>query len=103
MNILVNKNCEVDLPINQIFKDIICPECKENALIDIKNFKIRLYGYKNNHNTKHISLNIFSETQKIDISKIICEICNKNNKKYTHNNNFYLCNTCNKNLSPLCK
>ena len=39
MNILVNKNCEVDLPINQIFKDIICPECKENALIDIKILK----------------------------------------------------------------
>ena len=32
-----------------ISNDFICPECKENILINIKDFKIDLYGCKNNH------------------------------------------------------
>ena len=30
-------------------------------------------------------------TQKIDISKIISNICNINNKSNTYNNEFYIC------------
>ena len=41
MNILVTKNdAEVNEKKEVISKDIICPECKENILIDIKNFNI---------------------------------------------------------------
>ena len=29
--------------------DVICPECKENALLEIHNFKINLFGCKNNY------------------------------------------------------
>ena len=50
-----------------------------------------------------IILNKFEESQKIDISKIICDICEINNKTDTHNNEFYICNTCNKKICPLCK
>ena len=45
----------------------------------------------------------FEETQKIDISQIICDICKKYNKNTTYNNEFYICNTCNKNICPICK
>ena len=104
MNIVVNKN---DLFVNEkreiISKDIICPKCKENILIDIKNYKIHLYGCKNDHNIDNILLNNYKETQSIDISKIICNICNENNKYNTHNNEFYICITCHKNICPLCK
>ena len=84
-----------------ISNDFKCPECKENILINIKDFKIDLYGCKNNHKFNNLPLNKFEETQKIDMKKIICEICNKNNK-YTEKQFFY-CFTCNKNLCNLCK
>ena len=58
MNILVYPN---NIDINQqkkamVSKEIICPECKENTLIDIKNYKINLSGYKNKHEIKDIIL-----------------------------------------------
>ena len=103
MNILVTKNEEDINKINEIIsKDIICPECKENILIDIINFKINFHNCKNNHNIKK-TLNEFENTQKININKIICDICNINNKGITHNNEFYICNTCNINICPVCK
>ena len=40
MNILVTKNEESKEPIKaKSIKDITCPECKEDILIEIKNFK----------------------------------------------------------------
>ena len=104
MNILVT-NDEENKSENEITKsnDIICPDCNENILINIKDFKINLSQCKNKHTINNILLNIFEETQKIDLSKIICQICNKNNKGNTHNNEFYICNTCNKSICPLCK
>ena len=104
MNVLVTKIGENKNEGNEIIsKDIICPICKENVFIDIKNFKISFNGCKNNHSINDIHLNEYEETQKLDISKIICEICNKNDKSKTHNNEFHICNTCNKNICPLCK
>ena len=104
MNIIVTQSDE-DKQENKkvISKDIICPECKENILIDIKNFKINLSGCKNNHERKNILLYNYEEIQKINLNEITCNICNKNNKNITHNNEFYICNTCNKNICPLCK
>ena len=104
MNIIVNKNEEDIYQTKEILsKDVICPECKESILLNVKNFKINLYGCKNNHQINNLILNNFEESQKIDISKIVCEICHINNKNKTHNNEFYICNTCNKNICPLCK
>ena len=103
MNILVTNDENKSENKKIISNDIICPECDENILIDIKDFKINLSECKNKHKINNILLNKYEETQKIDLNKIICEICNKNNKGNTHNNEFYICITCNKNVCPLCK
>jgi len=104
MNIIVVNNSKDISGVKEIIsKDIICPKCKENLFIEIKNFKINLYGCKNNHEINDIILNKYEETQKIDLSNIICDICKKNNKRNSHNNEFYICNTCDKNICPLCK
>ena len=107
MNILV---VEMNSSINQDKEDvlakskyIICPECKEKAMIKIDNYKITIFGCKNNHIHKDISFKEFEETQCIDESEIICHQCNLNNKRNCYENKFYVCNTCNSNLCPLCK
>ena len=68
----------------------------------IWDFNINFHDCKNNHNI-YKTLNEFEETQKINLNNIICNICNINNKANTHDNKFYTCNTCNKNIYPLCK
>ena len=83
MNIIgyeINNNKEEIKENINISKDIICPECKENALIKIENYKIKLYNCKNGHNIDNITIREFDEKQKIDISKIVCNNCNENNK-----------------------
>ena len=103
MNIIVNKNDEIKIINKEIIsKNIICPICKENVLINYDNFKINFHDCKNNHNMIK-TLSEFEKTQKIDLNNIICNECNINNKGNTHNNDFYICNTCNINLCPLCK
>ena len=86
----------------KISKELICPQCGENCLLNIKNFKIDLYGCKNGHEKENISLNEFYNTQKIYESKIICNECNNQNKSF-HKNEIYKCLECNKNICPLCK
>ena len=104
IKILVNP-CIDNNPINIYYrpKFIICPQCEENARIKIQNFKITIYECKNNHINNNISLKTFEETQKINLSKIICEKCKVNNKGSTHENKFYRCTNCKMNLCPLCK
>ena len=46
---------------------------------------------------------LFEDTQKINESKIICNICTNNNKNKSFNHKFYFCLTCKKNICPLCK
>ena len=84
-------------------KYIICPKCKENIHIEINDYKIYLYEYKNGHSFGNILLNEFEKTQYIDISKIICKKCKEKNKGNTFQNEFYKCLSCNINLCPLCK
>ena len=82
MNILVyDENENIKSENNYQSKEIICPECKENILIKLKNYKIDLYDCKNGHINNNILLNKFENTQNIDISKIICNICKIKNKK----------------------
>ena len=71
--------------------------------MDIKDYKINLYDWKNGHRKENILLNEFEETQNIYLSNIICDICKKNNKSISYNNIFYKCLTCNNNICPLCK
>ena len=94
-----NKNNESGKEI--ISNEIICPECKENILINIKDFKINLYDCKNGHSIENILLNDFENFQKIDLSKIICNECYKYN--IITKEQFFICNECKINLCLLCK
>jgi hypothetical protein len=82
-------------------KEIICPKCYEICLMKIKDYKISL-ECKNLHITKNILLDEFENTQKVNISKIICNKCN-NNKFKSYKNEFYKCLSCKQNLCPQCK
>ena len=75
--------------VNNIIKsnEVICPRCRENCLIKIKDYKIILYNCKDNHETI-IPINEYEESQKINISNIKCNKCNINNKGNTFNNEF---------------
>ena len=70
--------------------------------IKFKNYKITLYGCKNNDKLKNIEFKNFFETQNIGKSKIKCDNCNKNEgiNKY---NEYYTCLECNKFFCKLCK
>jgi hypothetical protein len=81
-------------------KQSICPTCSEIATIEIKNYKLRS-SCKKGH-ICNILISQYDKTQQIDQSKIICEICNKNNKSITFQNKFHRCNSCEKNICPLC-
>ena len=105
INILVfQKNSKEQEIINPMIKSstIICPECKEIALIRFKNYKLAI-GCKNNHDIKNIFLKDFEKSQEIDESKIICNNCNQKNKSNSFNKEFFMCLKCKKNLCPLCK
>ena len=104
MNILVfdeNEN-NINEKIKES-KEIICPECKENILINLNDYKINLFDCKNGHNYNNILLNKFENTQNIDISQIICDNCKINNKSNIYKNVIYKCMNCNINLCPVCK
>ena len=98
MKIIVNDINE-DNNNNMIeIKEIICPECNENVIININEYKI---GMKCNNNHYHKIL-IKEYKNKIDISKIKCNKCNKN-RNDIYNNELYICLKCKINLCPLCK
>ena len=104
MSILVNDIYNSDENKSKLkSKNIICPECNEDILINIKDYKINLSGCKNKHKINNILFNEFEKTQIIDLEKIKCEICKENNKSNTYHNLFYKCYECNINLCPLCK
>ena len=110
INILISENEDENDNIknedmNEIkeIKEIICPECKENILIKIEDYKFNLYNCKNGHKYNNILIKELEQYEKLDISKIICNICNINNKGNTYNNEIYKCITCNNNICPLCK
>ena len=71
INILVNENDNSIIKENKIIsKEIICPKCYENILIQLNVYKINLFNCRNNHNIDNILLNEYENN--IDISKIIC-------------------------------
>ena len=84
-------------------KVIICPKCREKAIININNYKIDIFGCKNKHKTENISFFDFEKTQLIDESKIECSSCKINNKASAFDKKFFVCNKCKFNLCLLCK
>jgi len=89
--------------VNHLIKSSqsICPKCLEIAILDIQNYQIQLTCRKGHINSLKIS--DFENSQKIDESKIICDICKTNDKANSYKNVFYRCNNCKKNLCTLCK
>lgn len=79
------------------FSKIICPNCKEDAQIKIENYKIKVYGCKNFHE-EVMKLNEFIESQYIDKSNILCNICKKNSTNII----FFRCTKCKINLCQKC-
>ena len=84
-------------------KEVICPKCLGNINLIVENYKISLFNCKNNHSIKDLLFKDFLDSQNIDLKKIICNICNNNDKYNSNNNEFYMCLDCCKNLCVLCK
>jgi ssDNA-binding Zn-finger/Zn-ribbon topoisomerase 1 len=108
LKILVNDILESNLnnEANKYFekaKNIICPVCGEISLININDYKIKILGCKNGHEINDLIFNQYENTQKKDISKIVCDICRKNNKANSYNNTFYRCFDCKNNICVMCK
>lgn len=103
MNVLVLESQDLDIQ-NSLIKSnyIICPECKETALISIEDFRIKIYGCKEGHTTKDLKFDEFLKTQYKDQSKIKCDFCDIL-KSETFNNEFFSCFICENNLCPKCK
>ena len=80
---------------------VICPECKENCLININSYKVSLSNCRNEHTVNNLSINEFIYTQYIDESLTLCDEC-KVNKAIAYNNNFYIC-SCGLVLCPSCQ
>ena len=96
----ISQNCNLKKS-----KYILCPKCYESININIKDFKFKLFGCKNGHIIENLSFSDLNNSQFLygfDESKIICDICKKVNKAKAYNNLFFICNTCNKNICPLC-
>ena len=100
--ILVFDNNSTVYQNSKKYKFIICPKCHEPTRFKIKDFKIKLYGCPNGHIIDNLTISDMDKSQLIDESKIICDICKNVNKGKTYNNSFFICNTCNKNICPLC-
>lgn len=84
-------------------KNVICPECKENILMEIKNHKINLFGCKNKHKFENMLFKDFAKTQMIDLRNIKCGKCKERNKAEAYQNQFSKCYECDINLCAICK
>ena len=99
MNIQINNIQKVDDNANESIiksKQIICPECHEKCLINIIDYKIRLYDWIHVHEFDSIVLEDFENTQKNDESQINYDKCINKNKNNSYNKTLYRCNTCQK-------
>ena len=100
VQIIEEENTNVQVTVQS--KNIICPKCQEPCRISIDNYQIKLFECINKHSINS-KIKDFPNTQKINISKIICEKCRIKNKGNCPNNEFYKCLNCDKNLCLLCK
>ena len=78
---------------NNINKNIICPICKENIFIEIKDYKIHLNNCINGHKLEFL-LKDFYKTQKSIYFESRCDFCKIKNKNNLNNNELFQCITC---------
>ena len=104
MNVLVDEQQNELKNEDPIIKSkyIICPQCKENIRIIIKDFKINLYQCKNGHTFDNMSFQDFAKTQLINESTIKCDKCERT-KSDSYKKKFYICFTCKQKLCCLCQ
>ena len=100
--ILVYDNDTTIINNKKFCKSIICPECGEDCIINIKDYKINLNQCDNGHNSNIILLSELDNIQKSEEAKINCNSCQKNISK-TFDKIFYKCCKCQINLCPMCK
>ena len=93
----INNKIIEDRQILRQSKDIICPECAEICLLDIKDYKIILNNCNKKHKRENILFDEFNDSQKINEVNIICNECKKN-KNDIYNNQLYKCCTCKINI-----
>ena len=92
INVLVyNIDEDDDSNINEstakLSKEIICPICGENCLINFEDYMLNLNKCDNKHCKNRILLNKYKNTQMIYESKIKCKKC-ENTKSNIHKNIF---------------
>ena len=95
-NVSINRNIKAQSP------EVICPECKCNAFLTMKDFKFDLTCNENGHIFKDILIKNFIKTQEIDFSKIKCKFCKNKNIKNINNNNILRCSICKMDICPYC-
>ena len=84
-------------------RDIICPKCKTQTLIKIQDYLINFENCENGHYLNELSIKDFINTQVINMTSIICDICKNNTMSNTYNNEMHYCFSCGKVLCPTCK
>jgi len=104
MNVLVIEGQGSYDDSNKLIKSdyVICPQCNENAIMSIEDFKITIYCFKNGHKTENLQINEFGKTQYIDQSKIKCDICG-DVKSESNETKFFTCYECKHNLCSNCR
>ena len=81
--------------------NLVCPECREIISIEIKDYKINLFGCKNGHKINNLSLKDYQDKiNKIHFENISCDNCKENS--YMINNKIFKCFTCHQNLCSKC-
>ena len=104
--IILANNSTINNNVNTIVnsKQVICPKCEEKSIrFKLRNYHISLFGCDNKHEFLEINTEEYLKTQKVDLSKIICDKCQSQNKSDSYNNKFYKCCQCKQLLCPLCR
>ena len=87
-------------------KQVSCPLCEQKSIrFKLKNYHISLFECdKDAHKHKFLGINAdeYLKTQKIKLTEIKCNKCNKN-KSEIYQQMLYKCCKCKKLLCPLCK
>ena len=80
-------------------ENIICPECENISILDIKNSKFSIVNCKFNHKITNLPIDLFIYLQNFVYKEIKCSECNNNSCLY---NRFLYC-SCDNFICPLCE
>ena len=93
------RNIKGSIKPNQKAPNIICPNCKQLAMIKINEDRITINNCINKkHSYPDLTIDEFTKSQNYDDSNVKCDFCQ--NLKYFYKL-FYIC-SCGKTLCPIC-